>query len=178
MKRSIGFFALRSLLVTVVLVAASAAGAVCATKGSPAVDSSLQNLDGQTVKVSDYRGKVVIMSFWATWCQRCEEQLVYLQELSGSLSDDVVILAVNQDSEAIDPTKMDEIRAQVEEAGLPFPVLVDAELEMWGDYCINALPTNVILDREGRVAFAEPNSYWDTKNQLSAALGELRAMPE
>jgi peroxiredoxin len=159
------------------LFVAGTSGAVCATKGTPAVDSSLQNLDGQTVKVSDYRGKVVIMSFWATWCQRCEEQLAYLQELSGSLSDDVIILAVNQDSEAIDPEEMDEIRAQVEEAGLPFPVLVDAELEMWGDYCINALPTNVILDREGRVAYAEPNFYWDSKNQLSTALGELGAMP-
>lgn len=166
----------RVLLAIIVVLATGTAGAVCAPKGEPAADPVLKDLDGQSVKVSEYRGKVVILSFWATWCGRCEEQLEYLRELSNDLSDDVVVLAVNQDTDASSPSKLEEIRSQVKDSGLSFPVLVDAELEMWGDYCIRALPTNLILDRDGRVAFAEPNFFWDSRNRILDALTELGAV--
>jgi hypothetical protein len=56
---------------------------------------------------------------------------------------------------------------------IPFPVLLDQNLETWRAYCINALPTNVILDRQGRVRFAEPNFYWASEEKITQALEEL-----
>jgi len=133
-------------------------------------------MDGKQVTLADYEGKVVMMVFWASWCSRCREEMAFLQDLSGRLSDDTVVLAINQETENVDPEHLARLREDVTTMGLEFPVLLDTELEVWGEYCVNALPTNIIIDRDGQVAFAEPNYYWASQDQLTAALRDLDAL--
>jgi hypothetical protein len=65
------------------------------------------------------------------------------------------------------------MRAATVETQIPFPVLLDPNLESWRAYCLNALPTNVILDREGKVRFAEANFYWASEEKITRALEGL-----
>lgn len=62
---------------------------------------------------------------------------------------------------------------ELRERGISFPVPLDRELSAWKDYCIGALPTTVILDREGIVRFAEPNFYWASREKIEEVLRGL-----
>jgi peroxiredoxin len=149
------------------------ARALCLETGTPAPDFVLEDMDGQPVKLSDYRGKVVFLAFWASWCPRCMEELAFLQGLYTGLSKDLVVLAVNQETQNLSKTHVARIKEEVAGLGIQFPILLDKELTVWKSYCINALPTSVILDREGNVRFAEPNYYWASQKKFRAVLEEL-----
>lgn len=159
-------------LVTVTTTAHS----LCVTPGDSARDFTLIDLDGDRVALSDYDGKVVMMVFWATWCSRCQEEMAFLKGLSPRLKQDVVVLAINQETENAQQEGLDRLRAAVDEMGLEFQVLLDTELAVWGEYCVNALPTSIIVDRGGDVVFSEPNYYWASPDNLTAALRGLNAL--
>jgi peroxiredoxin len=154
----------------------SAAHGLCVTRGDSARDFALTDLDGDRVALSDYDGKVVMMVFWASWCSRCREEMAFLKDLSQRLKQDVVVLAINQETENAQQEHLDRLRASVAEMGLEFSVLLDTELDVWGAYCVNALPTSIIVGRGGEVAFAEPNYYWASPDNLTAALRALDAI--
>jgi len=149
------------------------ARALCVAPGQPAPDFSARQLDGGTVQLSDFRGKVVLVTFWSSWCSRCKEELRYLERFDKAVGGDLVVLAVNQEAEGFSVEDLRRVRSTVSEWGVRFPVLLDENLEVWEKYCLNALPTSVIVDREGRVHFAEPNFYWASEEQISGALDEL-----
>jgi thiol-disulfide isomerase/thioredoxin len=130
-------------------------------------------LDGERVSLKDYQGKVVFLAFWASWCSRCPEEIAFLKKLSARFSDDLVVLAVNQEGEELTDTQPDHLRAAMVETQIPFPVLLDPNLETWRAYCLNALPTTVILDREGKVRFAEASFYWASEEKITQALEGL-----
>jgi peroxiredoxin len=85
----------------------------------------------------------------------------------------MVVLAINQDTKNLSDTHIEKLKASIDEMGLEFPVLIDKEFEAWQKYGINALPTSVIVDREGKVAFAEPNYYWASQKKIKAVLAGL-----
>ncbi|MDF1555081.1 MAG: TlpA disulfide reductase family protein [Deferrisomatales bacterium] len=155
---------------------ADAAHSLCTQPGDHARDFTLTDLQGNPVALSDYDGKVVMMVFWASWCSRCREEMEFLQDLSSRLADDVVVLAINQETENVDPAHLEKLRADVAQMGLEFPVLLDTDLQVWGAYCVNALPTSIIVGRQGQIAFAEPNYYWASQDNLTAALRDLDAL--
>lgn len=163
------------LVVTAVLWGASPrqGQALCLEVGAPAPDFVLEDMDGQPVKLSDHRGKVVFLAFWASWCPRCMEELAFLQGLYTGLSKELVVLAVNQETQNLSQTHVARIKEEVTGLGIQFPILLDKELSVWKSYCINALPTSVILDREGKVRFAEPNYYWASQKKFRTVLDEL-----
>jgi peroxiredoxin len=141
--------------------------------GQLAPDFSVRTLDGDKVRLSDYRGKVVVLAFWSSWCSRCEEELAFLTTLNEALSGDLVVLALNQETDHFFPEELEAIRQKVAAWNVPFPILLDEELNVWSQYCVNALPSSVILDRKGRISFAEPNFYWASRDNITAALTEL-----
>jgi len=149
------------------------AGALCVAPGQPAPNFSARSLEGGTVQLSDFRGKVVLVTFWSSWCSRCQEELAYLKQFDQAVGGDLVVLAVNQEAEGFTQEDVQRVRQAVAEWGLNFPVLLDEQLAVWEKYCLNALPTSVIVDREGRVHYAEPNFYWASEDQISGALKEL-----
>lgn len=166
-------------VLTLVLCAALLLGtarpghAVCLELGQEAPDFTISDIDGNPVTLSKLRGKVVLLAFWASWCPRCMEELAFLQGLYTGLSDELEVLAINQETQNLSATHVAKLKEEIEELGIEFPILLDKELEVWKSYCINALPTSVILDKEGKVRFVEPNYYWASQKKIKTVLREL-----
>lgn len=170
MSRSIRFAALVLALFAILPVAASA---LCVEVGKPVNDVTLPTIDGKNVTLSSFRGKIVLLAFWASWCPRCMEELTFLQGIYKS-SPDIVVLAINQESQNISSAHIDRIRKTLKESKIDFPVLIDRNLDAWNAFCINALPTSIIIDPKGKVRFAEANYYWATQDKFADVIGEIR----
>lgn len=114
--------------------------------GSPAPEVSLKDLQGQDVKLSDFRGKVVLLNFWATWCKPCKEEMPAMQASYDKLRDrGFVVLAVNEleDTEKV----AEHIRAY----GHTFPVVMDRNNTVANKYGVVGLPASFLIDRQGIV---------------------------
>ncbi len=155
------------------LATVAPAGALCVEEGQTAPDFTISDIDGTPVTLSSYRGKVVFLAFWASWCPRCMEELAFLQGLYTGFAKDMVVLAINQETQNLSNAHVEKLKKEITGLGVQFPILLDKELDVWKAYCINALPTSVILDREGKVRFAEPNYYWASQKKIKEVLGEL-----
>lgn len=116
-------------------------------EGAEAPDFELTTLDGKPVKLSDYRGKKVILNFWATWCPPCKAEMPHMQKFYEEYQDDnVEILAVNLTN--MDKGR-DDIEAFVKEYGLTFPIPLDEEGNAGTTYQAFTIPTSYILDEKG-----------------------------
>jgi peroxiredoxin len=117
-------------------------------EGAEAPDFELTTLQGETVKLSDYRGKQkVILNFWATWCPPCKAEMPHMQKFYEENKDKgVEILAVNL-------TNMDkgveDVKTFVKEYGLTFPIPLDEEGTAGTTYQAFTIPTSYILDENG-----------------------------
>jgi len=118
----------------------------------PAIDFTLTDQFGNTHRLSDYKGKVVFLNFWATWCPPCREEMPYIQNLYEKYADgeDVVILGVAGPN-AVDDRDAAGIAAFLEENGYTYPVAMDETGEVFGQYGVSALPTTFMIDRNGNV---------------------------
>jgi len=152
---------------------APTAHALCVEVGKEVPDIRLPKLDGGTLSLSGLRGKIVLLAFWASWCPRCEEELTFLQGVYKT-SPDIVVVAINQESQNISRAHIERIRNTLKEWKIDFPVLVDKKLEAWNAFCINALPTSIILDKKGVVRFAEPNYYWASQDNIAEVITAIR----
>ncbi|CAH0165339.1 Thiol-disulfide oxidoreductase ResA [Peribacillus sp. Bi96] len=113
--------------------------------GAKAPNFSLETLDGKQVELSDYKGKKVMLNFWATWCPPCKKEMPDMQKYSQQAGDDVVILAVNIDPE-------NDVRAFAEENGITFTIPLDsqsAKNPVNELYKILSIPTTYFIDKEG-----------------------------
>ncbi len=120
----------------------------------PAPEFTLVDQYGETHSLSDYRGKIVFLNFWATWCPSCRAEMPYIQELyeeySQDENSDVVILAVafpNLGKE----TDIEGIREFLEENGYTYPVLMDEGATLQLPYYITAYPTTFLINTDGTV---------------------------
>lgn len=116
-------------------------------KDQHAPDFSLMDLDGNPVRLSDFRGKKVLINFWATWCPPCRVELPHMEKFYEDYeSKGTVILGVN-----LTPTEgdRDTIHTFVDEQGLSFPIVLDPEGDVMDTYEVVAYPTTYLLDTEG-----------------------------
>lgn len=114
--------------------------------GFPAPDFALRDLQGRTVRLSDYRGKIVFLNLWATWCPPCREEMPSMERLSRKLQGrDFVMLAVSEDE---DPST---VRGFVEQMKLSFPVLLDSQGTLPSRYGVTGYPETFVIDRGGSV---------------------------
>lgn len=125
---------------------------------SLAPDFELTDQYGQTHKLSDYKGKIVFINFWATWCGYCKEEMPDIEKLYheyGENSQDVIILgAANPRSEKYpnnSDVSQEEIQEFLDEYNLTFPVLMDKTGDVFKSYSIMSLPTTFIINRDGSV---------------------------
>ena len=115
-------------------------------EGQPAPDFALKSASGENMRLSEYRGDVVMINFWATWCGPCRQEMPLLDELYTRYQRvGFNLLGVNIDDDAAGAMRM------IQELGVNFPVLFDSRKEVSKLYEVEAMPTTVLLDREGRV---------------------------
>lgn len=112
--------------------------------GAKAPDFELKTLAGDTVKLSDLKGKKVMLNFWATWCPPCKAEMPAMEEFHKEAGDDVVILAVN-----IDPHL--DVKAFVDENGITFPIPLDEEDKVNETYQVLSIPTTYFIDTKGNI---------------------------
>jgi peroxiredoxin len=114
--------------------------------GAPAVSYDVKRLDGRTDGLSRYRGSVVVMNLWATWCPPCREEMPALQQFyRENKAKGVVVLGVDQGESA------EAAGAFTRENGVTFPILLDADQQYGRSYAAVGLPTTVIVGRNGHV---------------------------
>lgn len=123
-----------------------------------APDFTLTDQYGTTHTLSDYRGKVVFLNFWATWCGPCRKEMPDIEQLYndyGENSGDLVILSVANPKTKDNPNNNDqtieEVTAFMKDGGFTYPSLMDTTGDVLMDYYITAFPTTFMIDREGRV---------------------------
>ena len=135
-----------SLIGLVFTVFAASSLASSGMEGQPAPDFALKSATGENLRLSEYRGDVVMINFWATWCGPCRQEMPLLDELYTRYQRvGFNLLGVNIDDDAAGALRM------VQELGVNFPVLFDSRKEVSKLYEVEAMPTTVLLDREGRV---------------------------
>lgn len=150
------------------LLVSCRAYAVTLSEGDTPPNFSMEDIDGRTITLDQFREKTVVVAFWSTWCSRCEEEIVFLKENFGA-REDVVVILVNQDSEKTVDIGM--IRRVKENLQITFPILLDKGLALWERLGINALPTSMVIGKEGKIRFFEANFYWATPEKLIEAVG-------
>ena len=138
---------LRTMAALMLLGALSSAPAY-AVDAAP--DFTLRDLDGQEVSLSGLKGKVVVMSFWATWCGPCKEEMPHLFEMYKKYGEQgLVILSISTD----DARSASKVKPFIMKMGYTFPVLLDRESTVVGTYNpAKTLPYTVVVDRDGNVA--------------------------
>lgn len=112
----------------------------------PAPGFSLQRLDGSVMSLSDLRGKVVILHFWATWCIACRHEMPQLAALWMQHRQDVAVLGVN-----VDRGNRSGVVRFIEAHHVSFPSVLDAAGTVRHRYRIRALPTSYLIGRDGRI---------------------------
>ena len=135
-------------------------------------ETTLSDLDGGEVTLSDYRGEPVVLNFWATWCAPCREEMPSLDRLQAEMGDriEVVTVATGRNSPA-------GIRRFFEDEGVThLPMLTDPDQELARGMAVLGLPVTVLLDADGReVARLTGGAEWDTDEAralLSALAGD------
>jgi peroxiredoxin len=142
------------------------------TVGRVAPDFELPGLDEKSVRLSDFRGKVVFLNFWATWCKPCREEMPSMEVLYKNFErDGLVVLAVSIDR----VTTKKDIPPFVKSLSLTFPVLVDS----WGQtdkrYKLMGVPETYIIDQQGvlREKVIGPRD-WTVLDNLNTITGLLK----
>ncbi|APC47209.1 thiol:disulfide interchange protein [Virgibacillus halodenitrificans] len=116
--------------------------------GDTAPDFELVSTNEEKVKLSDYRGKKVMLNFWATWCPPCREEIPAMQNFYEEK--EIVILAVNlTQTEA----KKQDVVDFMEMHRVTFPVLLDEASEVSNKYRIQPIPTTYMIDSQGKIRF-------------------------
>jgi peroxiredoxin len=123
----------------------------------PAKDFQVPDLGQRPLRLSEYRGKVVFLNFWATWCKPCEAEMPSMERLWQRYRDrGLVVLAVSTDA---DPALVARF---VKKYALTFPVGVDRDMQAANLYGVWALPSTFIVDKQGnRALFANGPREWD-----------------
>jgi peroxiredoxin len=115
--------------------------------GDEAPNFRLPDLDGKVTSLSQFRGKVVLLNFWATWCGPCRIEMPAMEQLYRAFSRrEFQILAVSTDPQGVAVT-----RPFQQKAGLTFPILHDTDMQIGVTYGARSLPMTLMVDRQGVV---------------------------
>jgi peroxiredoxin len=114
----------------------------------PAAEFTLSDLDGKVYRLADYRGRVVIVNFWATWCPPCRFELPSMEKAYQILKkQDVVMLGINVGEDA------DTIFSFTADYPVSFPLLLDKEATVIKQYPVIGLPTSYIINPKGQLVY-------------------------
>ncbi len=146
MKRSISHAL--STLSLVLLLSLSGAAFGAKAIGGAAPDFTLKSLSGKNIKLSEMRGTVILLNFWASWCAPCRTEMPLLSQLHDKYKDlGFTVLGVNVEQDS------NMARRYISERPVDFPVLLDNSNKVSKLYQVVAMPTTVLIDRDGNKRF-------------------------
>ncbi|EJV69904.1 MULTISPECIES: TlpA family protein disulfide reductase [Bacillus] len=116
--------------------------------GKSAPDFELTKLDGAKVKLSDLKGKKVILNFWATWCGPCQQEMPDMEAFYKEHKENVEILAINYTPSEKGGGE-EKVRNFAKEKGITFPILLDKNIDVTTAYKVITIPTSYFIDTKG-----------------------------
>lgn len=150
-----------------VLALLSAAPVGSQRAGSPAPEIGLEDTDGNVVRMADLQGKVVIVDFWASWCEPCREEIPFLNELKAEYGDRLVVVGVNLDRDEDNMTEF------LERNPMNFRVVHDEDQDVAGRYRPSRMPSSYIIDRAGVVRFVHAGFEASDREEIRAHVRSL-----
>jgi peroxiredoxin len=142
-------------------------GEASALIGKPAPGLALESLDGHPISLTDYRGKTLVVSFWASWCGPCRMEMpelakFYRQEHKAGSDFDIIAISIDHD-------KADAAGA-VEALNLPFPVAVDSDSRVANLYGVESIPMLFVVDKAGKITYSNVGFEMGTDFMLAQQL--------
>ncbi len=127
-----------------------------------AVDFTLLDISGRELSLKDFRGKVIFLNFWATWCYPCRMEMPSMENLYERFKGDgFVILGISLDR------RRKKVERFLEEYGISFPILLDRDGRIADRYGVRGLPTTFIIDRRGKILGRAVGARdWFNKNSI------------
>jgi peroxiredoxin len=150
------------------IVATTTAFAAGGDAAGPAPAFALTNLAGQSDALSQYKGQVVMVNFWATWCGPCQQEMPLLDQMYKKYKPaGFTLIGVNVDKEA------PAVKELLARKPVSFPVLLDPANQVSKAYHVDEMPSSVIIDRKGQIRYihrgykpGDENEYQDRIRQL------------
>lgn len=140
--------------------------------GTMAPDFTVEMLDGKKLTLSELRGKVVLVTFWATWCPPCRQEMAHMQEgvIDHFATDELQVI----------PISRGEARATVEsfidKMGYTFPVGLDEDKAIYSKYATNYVPRSFVINREGEVVYVAVGYDEVVGEEINAAISASLAL--
>ena len=136
--------------------------------GEIAPDFSVEMLDGRVIKLSELRGKVVMVCFWATWCPPCRQEMAHLQEgvIDHFASKDLVVLPISRGE------KIEVVEKFITDNGYTFGVGLDPERAIYDQYASNFVPRTFIINKRGKVTYRVAGYDEETAEAVNAAIAK------
>lgn len=136
--------------------------------GEIAPDFSVEMLDGRVIKLSELRGKVVMVCFWATWCPPCRQEMAHLQEgvIDHFASKNLVVLPISRGEER------EVVEKFITDNGYTFGVGLDPERAIYDQYASNFVPRTFIINKRGKVTYRVAGYDEETAEAVNAAIAK------
>ncbi len=160
----------KQIMTTLILLLSlmTAGSALALDVGSTAPDFTLKSRSGENIKLSEQRGDVVMINFWASWCAPCRQEMPLLEELHDRYADlGFTLLGVNVEEDS--SAALDLLK----EIPVTFPVLFDSRNDVSKRYNVVAMPTTVILDRDGNVRYVHKGYLPGYEDEYRKQIKEL-----
>lgn len=154
----VGALVALSLVVTIWLITGRNSDVASQAMGEvdrPAPAFSLQSLDGTTLSLADYQGKVVLVNFWGTWCEPCKREMPALQAANERYAaQGLAIIGVNlTDDEKLQGRSEDDVRAFAAQYNLTYPIALDRDGSVTDAFRVFPLPTSFFIDTQGHIRY-------------------------
>jgi len=139
--------------------------------GGPASDFTLKSNQGKNIRLSDLRGQVVMLNFWASWCGPCRQEMPLLEKIHKKYSAaGFTLLGVNVEA---DPKEAEHL---LKEVTVSFPILYDTTSKVSEAYKVDAMPTSVMIDCDGNISYLHRGyKPGDEKQYIKHIKGLLRS---
>jgi cytochrome c biogenesis protein CcmG, thiol:disulfide interchange protein DsbE len=137
--------------------------------GEAAPNFELPDLDGNIKRLSDYKGQVVVLNFWATWCGPCVREMPMFQAFQERYPE-MALLGVDEEESP------ETVRDFIQKMGLTYTILLDEKARLGSDLRVNYLPTTFFIDGQGEIRFRHYGSM--SEEQLTHYLTELEVIQE
>jgi cytochrome c biogenesis protein CcmG/thiol:disulfide interchange protein DsbE len=144
-----------------------------ALKRKAAPDGKLKTTEGEAVRVADFKGKVLIVDYWATWCGPCKASFPKIDALYKKHKDEgLEVVAINENDE---PKDMKAIAEFVKETGASFTIALDSDGKLASKYAVETMPSTFVIDRSGVVRYVHAGYHDDEAEKLEKEVSKLLA---